>query len=126
MAKKQDNVWEDWCKMLSRTVLPKYEGLARRTIRRSLRIGGRTNYDPARPTVIVPPPHTTASTTAPSSSSQQETLSQRWDALFATAFGEVNGDPIHDPCAPTDLYTDGSCFDNGMPWASAGWGIHVF
>ena len=32
---------------------------------------------------------------------------------------------IYDPSKPTDLYTDGSCTDNGRPFAVAGWGVHV-
>ena len=59
------------------------------------------------------------------SSSQQGTLAERWDAIFAEALAEVNVRPIYDPSLPTDLYTDGSCYDNGRPFATAGWGVHV-
>ena len=40
-------------------------------------------------------------------------------------FAEVHNKPIYDPEAPTDLYTDGSCTDNGRSFAAAGWGVHV-
>ena len=57
--------------------------------------------------------------------SQEGTLSQRWDAVFAEALAEVHDRTIYDPSKPTDLYTDGSCTDNGRPFAAAGWGVHV-
>ena len=45
--------------------------------------------------------------------------------LFAEVMGKVKDLPIYDPTAPTDFYTDGSCLDNGRPWACAGWGVGV-
>ena len=53
--------------------------------------------------------------------SQDVTRAQRMDTLFA----EVNGDPIYDRSLPTIFYTDGSCTDNGRPFAAAGWGVCV-
>ena len=32
---------------------------------------------------------------------------------------------IVNPDKPVDFYTDGSCVDNGRPWAAAGWGVFV-
>ena len=32
---------------------------------------------------------------------------------------------IANPGKPVDFYTDGSCSDNGRPWAAAGWGVFV-
>ena len=95
-------------------------------MRQSLRRGRRRRYDPVPPTVIVPPPEAVPDTTAaPSGPANQPTLSQRWDAVFAEALAEVNDRPIQDPLAPADFFTDGSCNDNGMPWAAAGWGVCV-
>ena len=127
LACKGDNYWEEWCRSLSRTVCPKtYDGLARGSVRQSLRSGRRRRYDPTPPVVIVPPPEAVPNTTAaPSTTVNRETLSQRWDAIFAEAQTEVEGRPVNDPAAPTDFYTDGSCSDNGKPWATAGWGVHV-
>ena len=77
--------------------------------------------------MIVPPPEAVPNTTAAPSTTtvNRETLSQRWDAIFAEAQAEVEGRPVNDPAAPTDFYTDDSCSDNGKPWATAGWGVHV-
>ena len=109
-------------------MLPKvYDGLARSKIRRSLRNRGRHHtYDPVSPVVIVSPPtcHNERSA-ARVGNSQEGTLSQRWDAVFAEALAEVHDHTIYDPSKPTDLYTDGSCTDNGRPFAAAGWGVHV-
>ena len=41
------------------------------------------------------------------------------------AMTELEGRPLMDVTAPTDLYTDGSCLDPGKPWAAAGWGVHA-
>ena len=127
LASKGDNYWEDWCRGMHRTICPKtYDGLARASVRQSLRRGRRRRYDPVPPTVIVPPPEAVPDTTAaPSGSANQPTLSQRWDAVFAEALAEVNDKPIQDPLAPADFFTDGSCNDNGKPWAAAGWGVCV-
>ena len=97
-----------------------------RKIRRSIRRGNRNNYDPVSPPVTVSPP-----TCLPDTRSvrcvdpQLKTLSQRWYALFEKALSETNKRPVYDPMSPTDLYTDGSCSDNGRPFAAAGWGVHV-
>ena len=126
MASKKDGWWEQWCKSLDRTVCPtKYPGLARSSIRRSLRRGGRRPYDPVRPTVIVPPPTAHPEAAAAVVPSQDATLAQRWDAIFAEAEAEVAGRPIYDRDQPTVFWTDGSCRDNGMPFATAGWGVCV-
>ena len=127
LAAQRNGFWEDWCKMLERTVLPKaYDGLARSEIRRSLRNCGRRTYDPVPPVVIVPPPTCYNDRRAARVGSTQEgTLSERWDAIFAEALAEVQDRAIYDPNKPTDLYTDGSCSDNGRPFAAAGWGVHV-
>ena len=79
------------------------------------------------PVVIVPAPVSVPGTrAAPSASSQHEgTLSDRWDDIFAEALASVSGNPIYNRDLPTDLYTDGSCSDNGRPVAAAGWGVHV-
>ena len=61
----------------------------------------------------------------PRSSSNNGTLEERWDAIFAEALAEVKERTIFDPDQPTDLFTDGSCMDNGRPFAAAGWGVHV-
>ena len=52
-------------------------------------------------------------------------MSQRWDAIFTEALAEVTNRPIYDKNLPTDFYTDGSCEDNGRPFATAGWGVYV-
>ena len=79
------------------------------------------------PPVTVPPPTCLPDTrSARCADPQLETLSQRWDALFEEALAETNKRPVYDPMAPTDLYTDGSCSDNGRPFAAAGWGVHVY
>ena len=47
-------------------------------------------------------------------------------AYFVTrAMAELEGRPLMDATAPTDLYTDGSCLNPAKPWAAAGWGVHV-
>ena len=131
LARKEDNSWEDWCQMLRRTICPfKYEGLARAQIRQSIRQRRRQDYDPTPPTVIVPPPSCIADTAAAAaisctSQQQQQTLKEKWDTIFAQTLTEVNERPIYNPEAPTDFYTDGSCTDNGKPFAAAGWGVHV-
>ena len=126
MASKQSGEWEAWCKSLERTVCPvKYYGLARPEIRQSLRDGGRRHYDPVPPIVTVPPPIHQPGTTAAVVPSQDTTLAQRWDAIFAEVEAEVAGRPIYDRSQPTYFYTDGSCMDNGRPWAAAGWGVCV-
>ena len=56
---------------------------------------------------------------------QDATLAQRWDTIFAEALAEANEHPIYDQSQPTIFYTDGSCLSNGMPYASAGWGVCV-
>ena len=113
--------------MLQRTVCPKnYDGLRSGHIRQSLRRGSRYSYDPVPPMVIVPPPvHVPDTCAAPCVVSQQETWGERLDMLFAEAMAKVKDLPIYDPTAPTDFYTDGSCLDNGRPWACAGWGVCV-
>ena len=126
MATQKNRVWEAWCKSLERTVCPaKYMGLARPEIRRSLRAGGRRTYDPVPPVVTVPPPTTLPGARAAIVPSQNATLAQRWDAIFAEVEAEVAGRPIYDRRQPTVFYTDGSCADNGHPWAAAGWGVSV-
>ena len=50
-------------------------------------------------------------------------LDTRWDSVFAEALAEVQNRHIEDPDKPIDFYTDGSCLDNGRPWAAAGWGV---
>ena len=102
---------------------PKYEGLARPVVRQSLRAGRHQPYDPVRPVVIVPPPIAHPGTSAAVMPSQDATLTQRWDAIFAEAEAEAMGRPIYDRGQPTTFYTDGSCNDNGMPYAAAGWGV---
>ena len=95
-------------------------------IRQSLRRGRRLPYDPVSPVVIVPPPTCYPDrAAAPCSSQATGTLAERWDSIFAEALAEVNDKLIYDPQLPTDLYTDGSCTDNGRPFAAAGWGVHV-
>lgn len=41
------------------------------------------------------------------------------------AFDELDGRSGVDIYAPTDVYTDVSCLDNGIPYVAAGWGVHV-
>ena len=127
LTSKRNGWWEKWCKSIERTVCStKYGGLARQSIRRSLRRGGgRRPYDPVAPTIIVPPPTAHPETSAAVVSSQDVTLTQRWDTIFAEAEAEVAGRPIYDRGQPTIFWTDGSCRDNGMPFATAGWGVCV-
>ena len=42
--------------------------------------------------------------------------------IVTRAMEEMEGRPVLDVTAPTDLYTDGSCLAPGKPWAAAGWG----
>ena len=112
---------------MQRTICPKYEGLTRTEIRQSLRSGRRVSYDPAPPVVIVPAPmcypERRSVPRAPPTGSVP--LAERWDTVFAEALTEVHDRTIYDPDQPTDLFTDGSCKDNGRPFAAAGWGVHV-
>ena len=75
--------------------------------------------------IIVPPPTALPGARAAVVPSQDTTLAQRWDAIFAEVEAEVRGQPIYDRTQPTIFYTDGSCDDNGRPWAAAGWGVSV-
>ena len=126
LASKRDGSWEDWCAMLARTVCPKvYDGLAAPGIRQSMRRGGRRTYDPVPPVVTVPPPTVQLDCCAVVRPSEDETLSQRWDVIFTEALAEVRDQNIYDEGKPTDLFTDGSCTDNGRPFAAAGWGVCV-
>ena len=45
--------------------------------------------------------------------------------IVTRAMEEMEGRPVLDVTAPTDLYTDGSCLAPGKPWAAAGWGVHI-
>lgn len=44
---------------------------------------------------------------------------------MADALAEVQGRALADPGKPVDIFTDGSCLDNGRPWAAAGWGVYA-
>ena len=126
IASKRDGAWEDWCKTLQRTICPdKYDGLADPEIRRSLRRGPRRTYDPVPPVITVPPPRCYPDRGAVPRATSSGSRNQRWDAIFAEALAEVQDRDTYDPTKPTDLYTDGSCTDNGRPFAAAGWGVHV-
>ena len=124
LAAKPNNFWEGWCAQMARTICPeKYEGLACREIRKSLRVGGRQPYDPVPPDVIVPPPISLGGVAAPRARRTGNRNLVR--DLVAEALAEVNGREVEDRSRPMDIYVDGSCFDNGRPWAAAGWGVCV-
>ena len=103
-----------------------YDGLARPEIRQSLRRGQRYTYDPEPPVVLVPPPSQYPEKCAVRSTNTQNggTLRERWDVIFAESLDD-DRQTVYDETFPTDLYTDGSCTDNGRPFAAAGWGVHV-
>ena len=126
LASKGDNFWENWCKQLERTVQPKkYGGLANPNVRRALRSGQRGPYDPVAPTFATPPPTCLTDGMAFAPREPAPTVHQRVRDLVEEALAEVRGQAHYDPGAPVDIYTDGSCLDNGLPWAAAGWGVHV-
>ncbi len=109
------------------TVYPKrYDGLAQARVRQSLCRERHCDYDPDPPVAIVPPLTAHPERRAATVPSQDSTLSQRWDEIFAEALTEVKDQPVYDNTQTTDLYTDGSCSDNGRPFTSAGWGVCVF
>ena len=50
---------------------------------------------------------------------------KRWYTIFTEALTEVRDQNIYEEIKPTDLFTDGSCTDNGRPFVAAGWGVCV-
>ena len=46
--------------------------------------------------------------------------------LVAEALAEINGLEVEDRARSMDIFIDGSCIDNGRPWAAAVWGVCVY
>ena len=114
LASKEDNTWEEWCKGLKSAVRPANEALKRAR-------GGQK--DSAALSVVVPPPVCLRGDVAVDVG--KDPTGESVGDIVARVMEEMEGRPVLDATAPTDLYTDGSCLDPGKPWAAAGWGVHV-
>ena len=118
LAAKPDNMWEGWCSQLARTVFPtKYDGLATRRVRDSIRSTGRQPYDPVPPDVVVPPPFSLGGAACPRARRQSNRNLVR--DLVAEALTELNEQEVEDRGRSMDIFTDDSYIENGKSWATA-------
>ena len=112
LASKKDNTWEEWCKGLKSAVSPANEALKRAR-------GGQK--DSTAPSVVVPPICLRGDVAV---NVGKDPTGESVTDIVTRAMEEMEGRPVLDVTAPTDLYTDGSCLAPGKPWAAAGGGSH--